>query len=236
MCPARGTAGGTRVAAGRAGSGAVAGDPARGGGDGTDVEHGRAVPGAGGEGGVTAVDEARRLAPRFAARAAAHDRDGTFPVDDFADMRAAGLFGLMVPERLGGLGAGFARYADVAYELARGNGATALVFNMHASVTGALAGISPTMVSALGVPDEFFDNRDEILRRAARGACYGVAMSERGAGARLSQLATVYGPEAGGYRIKGAKTFCSGAGHADAYLVAARAVDDPQTVSQFLVP
>ena len=53
----------------------------------------------------------------------------------------AGLMGLMVPERLGGLGAGFADYADVAYELARGNGATALVFNMHASVTGALAGI-----------------------------------------------------------------------------------------------
>jgi alkylation response protein AidB-like acyl-CoA dehydrogenase len=46
----------------------------------------------------------------------------------------------------------------------------------------------------------------------------------------------VYGPEDGGYRIKGAKTFCSGAGHADAYLVAARSADDPQTVSQFLVP
>ena len=30
---------------------------------------------------MSAVDEARRLAPRFAARAAAHDRDGTFPVD-----------------------------------------------------------------------------------------------------------------------------------------------------------
>ena len=185
---------------------------------------------------MTVVDDARRLAPRLAARAAGYDRDGTFPVDDFAELRAAGLFGLMVPVRLGGLGASFAAYTDVAYELARGNGATALVFNMHASVTGALAGISPTMVSALGVPDGFFDSRDEILRRAAQGAFYGVAMSERGAGARLSQLSTVYGPEDGGYRIKGAKTFCSGAGHADAYLVAARSADDPQTVSQFLVP
>jgi alkylation response protein AidB-like acyl-CoA dehydrogenase len=46
----------------------------------------------------------------------------------------------------------------------------------------------------------------------------------------------VYSPAAGGYRVKGDKTFCSGAGHADAYLVAARAADDPQTVSQFLVP
>ena len=186
---------------------------------------------------MTAVDEARRLAPRFAARAAAHDRDGTFPVDDFADLRAAGMFGLMVPERLGGLGSGFAGYADVAYELARGNGATALVFNMHASVTGALAGILAAMASALGVPDTFFDARDEILRGAAAGKFYAVAMSERGVGSRLSQLSTMYSAaEDGEYHIKGAKTFCSGAGHADAYLVAARSNDDPQTVSQFLVP
>ena len=185
---------------------------------------------------MTVVDEARRLAPRFAARAAAHDRDGSFPVDDFADLRAAGMFGLMVPARLGGLGAGFAGYADVAYELARGNGATALVFNMHASVTGALAGIPPAMASALGVPDSFFEARDEILRGAAAGKFYAVAMSERGAGSRLSQLSTMYSPEDGGYRVKGAKTFVSGSGHADAYLVAARSTDDPQTVSQFLVP
>ena len=179
---------------------------------------------------------AARLAPRLAGRAAGYDRDGTFPVDDFADLRTAGMFGLMVPERLGGLGASFAGYTDVAYELARGNGATALVFNMHASVTGALAGITPAMVEAMGVPDGFFDRRDDVLRRAAQGAFYGVAMSERGAGARLSQLSTVYSQEDDGYRIKGSKTFCSGAGHADAYLVAARSADDPQTVSQFLVP
>jgi alkylation response protein AidB-like acyl-CoA dehydrogenase len=183
-----------------------------------------------------AVATARRLAPRFAARAAGHDRDGTFPVDDFADLRAAGLFGLLVPERLGGLGAGFAGYADVAHELARGNGATALVFNMHASVTGALAGIPTAMASALGVPDEFFLARDELLRAAAAGRFYAVAMSERGAGSRLSRLSTVYTPEDGGYHIKGAKSFVSGAGHADAYLVAARRADDPGTVSQFLVP
>jgi alkylation response protein AidB-like acyl-CoA dehydrogenase len=183
-----------------------------------------------------ALAAAQRLAPRFAGRAAAHDRDGTFPVDDFADLRVAGLFGLMVPERLGGLGSGFAGYTDVAYELARGNGATALVFNMHASVTGALAGIPAAMASTLGVPDEFFAARDEILRTAAAGAFFAVAMSERGAGSRLSRLSTVYSSEDGGYRVKGAKAFVSGSGHADAYLVAARSADDPQTVSQFLVP
>ncbi|HEY8474605.1 MAG TPA: acyl-CoA dehydrogenase [Natronosporangium sp.] len=182
------------------------------------------------------VEAAARLAPRFAARAAAHDADGTFPVDDFADLRDAGLFGILVPTALGGAGAGFAEYAAVAYELARGNGATALVFNMHASVTGAMSAVDPALASALGVPAEALAARDRLLRAAAEGAWYAVAMSERGVGSRLSQLATAYEPAGDGYRIKGAKTFVSGAGHADGYLVAARRVDDQAVVSQFLVP
>ncbi len=182
------------------------------------------------------IDEARRLAPRFAARAPDTDRDGSFPVADFADLREAGFFGLMVPDRLGGAGAGFAEYADVAYELARGNGATALVFNMHASVTGALSAVSDGLADALGLPPEALAARDEHLRAAAGGHWYAVAMSERGAGSRLSEMSTTYQPVDGGYRIAGAKTFCSGAGHADAYLVAARSVTDPTQVSQFLVP
>ncbi len=179
---------------------------------------------------------AARLAPRFAARAAAYDAAGEFPVEDFADLRRAGLMGLLVPARLGGAGAGFSEYASVAYELARGNGATALVFNMHVSVTGALSAFDEATAAALGVPSEALAARDRMLAAAAEGAWYAVAMSERGAGSRLSRLATVYEPVADGFRIRGSKTFVSGAGFADAYLVAARRADDPSVVSQFLVP
>jgi alkylation response protein AidB-like acyl-CoA dehydrogenase len=178
---------------------------------------------------------AARLAPRFAARAATHDRDASFPVEDFDDLRAAGLFGLMVPAELGGVGAGFAQYADVAYELARGNGATALVFNMHASVTGALAAVTEELALDLGIPDEALVARDRFLAAAAAGSWYAVAMSERGVGSRLSELSTMYEPTLDGYHIKGSKTFVSGAGNSDAYLVAARSAADPSLVSQFLV-
>ncbi|MDG4768424.1 acyl-CoA/acyl-ACP dehydrogenase [Solwaraspora sp. WMMD406] len=195
-----------------------------------------ASPAAGGTDGRDALAAARRLVPRLAARAGEHDRAGTFPAADFADLRQAGLFGLMVPSRLGGHGAGFADYAQVAYELARGSGATALVFNMHASVTGALGAVDEDLAESLGLPDEALAARDRLLAAAARGAWYAVAMSERGAGSRLSKLATVYRPVDGGYRITGAKAFCSGAGHADGYLVAARHAEDPAVVSQFLVP
>jgi alkylation response protein AidB-like acyl-CoA dehydrogenase len=186
---------------------------------------------------MTAVTDARataeRLAPSFAARAGDHDLDGSFPAADFEELRSNGLLGLMVPTRLGGSGASFADYAEVAMTLGAGSGATALIFNMHASVTGALALTDDDMARALGVPETFFAARDAMLRGAAGGKHYAVAMSERGAGSRLSQTATTYEPVEGGWRICGTKTFCSGAGHADAYVVAARRGD---AISQFLVP
>ena len=177
-----------------------------------------------------------RLRPKVAARAAETDRTGEFPTADFADLRAAGLFGLFTPSRLGGLGRDYADYARVAFELARGNGATALVFNMHASVTGALAGIPDELARSLGVAEEFFASRDRILADAAAGAFYAVAMSERGVGSRLSRMSTRYEPVDGGFHIKGSKSFVSGSGHADAYLIAARSTADDSVVSQFLVP
>jgi alkylation response protein AidB-like acyl-CoA dehydrogenase len=188
-------------------------------------------------GGAAAVARARGVAAGLAERAARYDAAGSFPEEDFADLRAAGLLGLMVPGRLGGWGAGFADYAAVAGELGAGAGATALVFNMHASVTGALAHTPDELARAFGATDAFFAARDRVLARAAAGALFAVAMSERGTGSRLSQVRTGYRPAYGGFRIVGRKTFVSAAGHADGYLVAARAehVDEP-TVSYFLVP
>jgi alkylation response protein AidB-like acyl-CoA dehydrogenase len=118
-------------------------------------------------------------------------------------------------------------------ELGAGAGATALVFNMHASVTGALAQTPDDVARALGVPESYFAMRDRALRRAAGGALFAVAMSERGVGSRLSKLTSSYEPVEDGFHITGAKTFVSGAGHADVYLVAARRGD---AVSHFLVP
>jgi alkylation response protein AidB-like acyl-CoA dehydrogenase len=181
------------------------------------------------------VAVAGELAEGFAARAEQHDRDASFPVEDFEAIRSSGLLGLMVPQALGGMGAGFTTYAHVARELARGNGATALLFNMHSSITGALASTPDDLARELGAPDSFFAARDDVLARAGEGACLFVAMSERAAGSRFSQMTTTYAAEGDGWRIRGSKTFCSGAGYGDAYLVVARSTDG-ERVSQFLVP
>lgn len=179
------------------------------------------------------------LAGRIAERAARYDEAAAFPAEDIADLRSAGLLGLLVPRRLGGRGAGFSDYVGVATTLARASGATALVFNMHASVTGALAGVPDDLARQLGAPESFFAARDRWLRDAAAGALYGVGITEREAGSRLSAMRTTYERDGDGYRLRGTKSVCTGAGHVDAYLVAARAAgapDDEPRVSYFLVP
>lgn len=190
------------------------------------------------------VGVAGELVERFASRAASYDDEAAFPEGDIDDLRRSGLCGLLVPRRLGGMGAGFADYLRVATVLARGNASTALLFNMHASVTGALAGIPDEVARQLGASERFLSARDRILQAAAGRAFYGVAISEPQVGSRLSDLQTSYEKEGEGYRLRGRKSFCSGAGHLDGYLVAARATaaqgegePDPSfAISYFLVP
>lgn len=52
------------------------------------------------------VELAGELADDFACRAEEHDRENTFPFENFEKMQAAGYLQLTVPEELGGLGAG----------------------------------------------------------------------------------------------------------------------------------
>lgn len=184
-----------------------------------------------------ARERAEGLAIRLAGRAATYDGPAAFPAEDVEDLRREGMLGLLVPTRLGGMGLGFEEYVQVAAALARGNASTALLFNMHASVTGGLASLPDEAVRALGAPEWFLEERDRILEAAAGGAMYGVAISEPEVGSRLSELRTGYEPEGEGWRIRGSKSAVSGAGHLAAYLVAARrsGAEGP-LVSYFLVP
>ena len=72
---------------------------------------------------------------QFAPRAALHDREASFPFENYADLRAAGLLSICVPREHGGLGADFATYVMVAAEIGRHCGATALSYNMHVCST-----------------------------------------------------------------------------------------------------
>ena len=79
---------------------------------------------------------ANRLSDRFAARAAGHERDGTFPFDDWRDMHETGYLRLVIPREYGGGGASVLDMTVAQERLGRGSASTALGAAMLISVLG----------------------------------------------------------------------------------------------------
>ena len=83
-------------------------------------------------------------AGRAAAVAALHadsvDRDGRFPEEAVAVLRAERLLGLQIPRQLGGEGAGLTEIAEVCCTLGQACGAAAMVFAMHHIKVASLVG------------------------------------------------------------------------------------------------
>jgi alkylation response protein AidB-like acyl-CoA dehydrogenase len=156
---------------------------------------------------------------RFAPRAARHDREASFPFDNYADLRAAGLLGICIPREQGGLGADFTTYAMVAAEIGRHCGATALSWNMHVCST-LWAG---TIADALDMTPE--QRADHGANRALHfkaivdgGKVYSQPFSEGGAAAAgKAPWGTLARPVDGGYVVQGKKIFASLSGAADVY-------------------
>jgi alkylation response protein AidB-like acyl-CoA dehydrogenase len=82
--------------------------------------------------GARLVAIAEELSPQLAARAAQHDRDGTYPFEAIDALKAAGYFRAPVPVELGGLGVSSAHDLVVASSrLAGGDASVAIGVNMH---------------------------------------------------------------------------------------------------------
>lgn len=73
----------------------------------------------------------RELAPRFAARAAAHDAHDSFVADNYAELRERRVFSAGVPAELGGGGASHRELCDMLRTLAHSCSSTALALAMH---------------------------------------------------------------------------------------------------------
>lgn len=79
------------------------------------------------------------LADRFAPRAAQHDRDNTFPFENFRELHEAGYLALTVPQAYGGGGISSLDLVFAQERLAQGDGSTALAASMHLALVGRLA-------------------------------------------------------------------------------------------------
>ena len=181
---------------------------------------------------------ARRLAhERFAPRADRHDRDASFPFDDYADLREAGFLALCVPDRYGGLGADYETYCLVAEQIAQGNASTALTFNMHCLTMLMMGPIADAMTMAPGQRERHETLRATKYREVVeQGAFYGQPHSEPvehgetdtklGVGGR--RFGTTARKVEGGYVVSGRKFFVSLGGAAPYYATPAiRLGDEP---------
>ncbi len=131
---------------------------------------------------------------------------GLIPGELRKEMGELGFFGIMVPERYGGLGLGVFEYALVAEELSRAWMSVASII--------ARSGIALSLNPA---------QRERYLPLAAKGEWLGCfAMSEPGAGSDIASVRTRAAKAEGGWLLNGQKMWCTFADQADCILVVAR--------------
>jgi alkylation response protein AidB-like acyl-CoA dehydrogenase len=135
------------------------------------------------------------------------DAEAAFPADAVTELRAGGLLGLVLPEDVGGLGAGPAEFADVVSEIAAACGSTAMIYLMHTAAAVTVAAAPPA-----GLPG--------VLTDLASGESLAtLAFSERGSRSHFwapVSAATVDGDRV---HLRADKSFVTSAGYADLYVV-----------------
>lgn len=175
------------------------------------------------------LSAAKGLSVGFAQRAAGHDREGSFPDENFAELHAAGLLGLTAPPAQGGGGAGLAEVCAVLEAVGQGCPSTALVLAMQL-INVALADRggrwSAEMAALVG------------RTAVADGALINVLRVEPGLGtpARGGLPATLAQRVPDGWSISGHKTTATGSPGLTWMLVFARTDEDPVRMGSFLVP
>lgn len=134
---------------------------------------------------------------------------GDIPHELRAKMAELGYFGIMIPERYGGLGLGAFEYCLITEELSR---AWMSVASLIARGNGLFG------MSAMSE-----EQRAELLPRVARGEWLGAyALSEAGAGSDIARIACRAERDGDEWVITGGKYWCTFADGADYLLVLAR--------------
>lgn len=162
----------------------------------------------------------REMARHFADReirpiAAELDETERFPEELYARMAELGMFGITVPEALGGTGGDCLAYAVLMEELSRG----------YASVADqcGLVELVATLLAQHGTADQQARYLGPLLR-AERRCAY--AITEAEAGSDVSGIRTTAVPDGSGWRLTGSKLWIHNAPVADFAVVLARTDPD----------
>jgi alkylation response protein AidB-like acyl-CoA dehydrogenase len=174
--------------------------------------------------GARLVQIAEELAEQLEARAAEHDRDGSYPFEAIDALKAAGYFAAPVPAELGGLGVSSAHDLVVASSrLARGDASVAIGVNMH--LVAALNMERRRQVAVAAGQERRAGGFASSLEQIARdGVVLAAAISEPGQD--LTRPGTRATRTESGWRIDGRKMFCTMSPAATDLYVAVSYADD----------
>jgi L-evernosamine nitrososynthase len=159
------------------------------------------------EAGTRLVAIAEQFSEEFAARAAEHDREGTYPFEAIDALKAVGYFAAPVPAELGGLGVSSAHDLVVAASrLARGDASVAIGVNMHLVAVLNMERRRQVAVAARAErrARAFAASLEQIARN---GVVLAAAISEPGQD--LTRPGTRATRTESGWRIDGRKMFCT---------------------------
>jgi alkylation response protein AidB-like acyl-CoA dehydrogenase len=157
--------------------------------------------------GVRLVAIAEQLSELLGARAAEHDRDGSYPFEAIEALKAAGYFGAPVPVDLGGLGVSSAHDLVVASSrLARGDASVAIGVNMHLVAVHNMERRRQVAVAS-GAERRAVAYARSLEHLVHNRVVLAAAISERGQD--LTRPGTVATRTEAGWRIDGRKMFCT---------------------------
>ncbi|WP_193200563.1 acyl-CoA dehydrogenase family protein [Nostoc sp. MG11] len=169
------------------------------------------------------------LAADFATRAAVHDRDSSFPFENFQALHQAQLLNLTVPREFGGQDAGYATVCQVIEKIASGDASTALVLTMHYLQHNNAARTRRW--------------HPAVYERLCRESVTGIALlnaarvePELGTPARGGLPATIAKQIDTGWLITGHKQYTTGSPILSYFVVWARTDEEEPRVGSFLVP
>ena len=174
--------------------------------------------------GARLVAIAEQLSEQLAARAAEHDRDGTYPFEAIDALKAARYFAAPVPVELGGLGVSSGHDLVVASSrLARGDASVTIGVNMHLVAVLNLERRRQVAVAA-GTERRARGFASSLERIVRDGVVLAAAISERGQD--LTRPGTRATRTESGWRIDGRKMFCTMSPAATDLYVAVAYADD----------
>lgn len=170
------------------------------------------------------VSLAEAHAEDFVLRAGQHDQDRTVAFENFEAIKTSGLSGCAAPVELGGAGmSSMHDWMVCMNRLGRGDGSTALAFNMHMNRT---LGLTRAWQASRVTGNEAREIRSaELLKRITSGdLIIAVANAEPGADIRTSS--TEAKKTAGGWILNGRKTFATGSPAAGALSIRFKYTND----------